>query len=38
MAAMHTAMMKNRGGIMQGGVRGGMMGSMPNGKTAPDSR
>jgi hypothetical protein len=36
MAAMHTAMMKNGGGMMQGGMRGGMMRSMPNGKTPPD--
>jgi hypothetical protein len=36
MAAMHTAMMKDGGGMMQGGIRGGMMRSMPNGKTPPD--
>jgi hypothetical protein len=34
MSAMHMAMMKNGGGMMQGG----MMGSMPNGKVAPDPR
>jgi len=38
MAAMHTAMMKNGGGMMQRGMRGGMMGSVPNDKTTPDLR
>ena len=37
MAAMHTAMMKN-GGMMQGGMHGGMMGSMPNRNAAPGPR
>jgi len=30
--------MKNSGGMMQGGMHGGMMGRMPNGKAVPDPR
>ena len=33
MAAMHSAMMKNGGGMMQRGMHGGMMGHVPNGGT-----
>ena len=36
MAAIHSAMMKNGGGMMQGGMRGRMMERAPNGKTAPN--
>jgi len=36
MAAMHSAMMKNSGGMMQHGMRGRMMGRAPNGETAPN--
>jgi len=38
MAAMRTAMMKNAGGMMQHGMHGGMMRTMPNGGTAPGAR
>jgi hypothetical protein len=38
MAAMHRAMMKTGGGMMQRGMHGGMMGSMANGKTTPETR
>lgn len=38
MAAMHKAMMRNGGGMMQGGMHGGMMGSLPNDKTTADLR
>ena len=34
MAAVHSAMMKNSGGMMQRGMRGRMMGGAPNGGTA----
>ncbi|MEX0853299.1 MAG: hypothetical protein WD036_08475 [Bauldia sp.] len=35
MVALRTAMMKNMGGMMPGGMHGGMMGGGPNGPTAP---
>jgi hypothetical protein len=38
MAAIRTAMMKNGGGMMQHRMHGGMMGSVPNGDTAPHAR
>jgi len=38
MAAMRTAMMKNGGGMMQHGMRGGTMRNVPNGDTAPHGR
>jgi hypothetical protein len=38
MAAMHTAMMRNGGGMMGRGMRGGMMGNVPNDGTAPNGR
>ena len=38
MAAIRTAMMKNAGGMMQHGMHGGMMRTVPNGGTAPNGR
>ncbi|HEY5619882.1 MAG TPA: hypothetical protein VIK60_18215 [Vicinamibacterales bacterium] len=38
MAAMRTAIMKNAGGIMQHGMHGGMMRTVPNDGTAPGAR
>ena len=36
MTALHSAMMKNGGGMMQGGLHGRMMGRAPEGKTPPN--
>ena len=38
MVAMHRAMMKNGRGMMEGGMHGGMMGSVPKDRTIPDPR